>query len=391
MARGGLASMAGEATAQRAEATLVRAADGAVTIQLAGVWQLHRGIGAKAAAIERELTQNGKPSRLGFDTQRLGSWDSALVTFLARIEEFCGTRGIVIDRAGLPEGARQLLELAASAPPQSTAAAPQARPPLLARTGAAVLRVAGTGGSALEFVGVVAIALGHLARGQARYRKVDIVTLIQACGADALTIVALISFLVGVILAFMGAVQLEQFGASIYVADLVAIGITREMGAMMTAIIMAGRTGASFAAQLGTMKVRQEIEALETMGISPIEFLVVPRVIALVLMMPLLCLYADFIGVFGGATIGVGMLHLSFTTYLKESAKAIYPSGVLGGLFKSLVYGILIAIAGCYQGMKCGNSAPAVGECTTAAVVDGIILVVVACGLFALVFHVIGI
>src|SRR5208283_4171957 len=249
----------------------------------------------------------------------------------------------------------------------------------------------GTGGSALEFVGVVAIALGHLARGQARYRKVDIVTLIQACGANALSIVALISFLVGVILAFMGAVQLEQFGASIYVADLVAIGITREMGAMMTAIIMAGRTGAAFAAQLGTMKVRQEIEALETMGISPIEFLVVPRVIALVLMMPLLCLYSDFIGVFGGATIGVEMLHLSFTTYLKESAKAIYPSGVLGGLFKSLVYGILIAIAGCYQGMKCGNSASAVGECTTAAVVDGIILVVVACGLFALVFHVIGI
>jgi phospholipid/cholesterol/gamma-HCH transport system permease protein len=159
----------------------------------------------------------------------------------------------------------------------------------------------------------------------------------------------------------------------------------------MTAVIMAGRTGAAFAAQLGTMKVRQEIEALETMGISPIEFLVVPRVVALIVMMPLLCLYSDFIGVFGGATIGVGMLHLSFTTYLQESTKAIYPGGVLGGLFKSIVYGILIAMAGCYQGMNCGNSAAAVGECTTAAVVDGIILVVVACGMLALVFHVVGI
>jgi phospholipid/cholesterol/gamma-HCH transport system permease protein len=385
-------SMAGEATTENAEATLVRAADGAITLQLGGVWQLRHGIAAKAAAIERDLTHGDKPGRLGFDAQRLTSWDSALVTFLAGIEDFCGTHGITIDRAGLPEGARQLLELAAAAPPQSTAAAPRARPPiLLARAGAAVLRVASTGGSALEFVGAIALALGRFARGEARYRKVDVVTLIQACGADALMIVALISFLVGVILAFMGAVQLEQFGASIYVADLVAIGITREMGAMMTAIIMAGRTGAAFAAQLGTMKVRQEIEALETMGISPVEFLVVPRVIALVLMMPLLCLYADFIGIFGGATIGVGMLHLSFTTYLKESAKAIYPTGVMGGLFKSLVYGILIAIAGCYQGMKCGNSASAVGECTTAAVVDGIILVVVACGLFALVFNVIGI
>jgi phospholipid/cholesterol/gamma-HCH transport system permease protein len=127
------------------------------------------------------------------------------------------------------------------------------------------------------------------------------------------------------------------------------------------------------------------------MGVSPIEFLVVPRVIALVLMMPLLCLYADFIGIFGGASIGVGMLHLSWTTYLKESARAIYPSGFLGGLFKSFVYGILIAIAGCYRGMRCGNSASAVGECTTAAVVDGIILIVVACGLFAVIFHVIGI
>ena len=311
--------------------------------------------------------------------------------FSLRLEEFCGARGIEVDRAGLPEGARRLLELAAAAPPQATTAAPETRPNVLARFGADIIGAAGTFGGALEFVGMTTIAFGRLLSGRARYRKVDVLTLTQACGAHALSIVALISFLVGVILAFMGAVQLEQFGASIYVSDLVAIGITREMGAMMTAIIMAGRTGAAFAAQLGTMKVRQEIEALETMGISPIEFLVMPRIIALVLMMPLLCLYADFIGVFGGATIGVGMLHLSLKSYLEESAKAIYPSGVLGGLFKSLVYGILIANAGCYQGMKCGNSAAAVGECTTAAVVDGIILVVVACGLFALVFHVIGI
>jgi phospholipid/cholesterol/gamma-HCH transport system permease protein len=196
---------------------------------------------------------------------------------------------------------------------------------------------------------------------------------------------------VGIILAFMGAVQLQQFGAQIYVADLVAIGITREMGAMMTAIIMAGRTGASFAAQLGTMKVRQEVEAFETMGISPIEFLVVPRILALVLMMPLLCLYADFIGVLGGASIGIGMLHMNLATYLKESSKAIYPGGVLGGLFKSVVYGILIAIAGCYQGIRCGSGAAAVGQATTSAVVEGTILIVLACGLFALVFYVINI
>jgi phospholipid/cholesterol/gamma-HCH transport system permease protein len=382
--------MPAEAATQDAQVTVAPAADGALTIQLGGIWQLHRGIGEKAAEIEGDLAHG--ITRVAFDTKKLKSWDSALVTFLSEIEDVCRARHIKIDRAGLPEGARRLLELAASAPAQTTTpTAPAARANVLARFGRELIRIAGTFGGALAFVGQTVIAFGRFIRGRARYRGEDVLSLTQACGADALGIVALISFLVGTILAFMGAVQLEQFGASIYVADLVAIGITREMGAMMTAVIMAGRTGAAFAAQLGTMKVRQEIEALETMAISPIEFLVVPRMIALVLMMPLLCLYADFIGIFGGATIGVSMLHLSFRSYLTESAKAIYPTGVMGGLFKSLVYGILIAIAGCYQGMNCGNSAAAVGECTTAAVVDGIILVVVACGLFALVYHVIGI
>jgi phospholipid/cholesterol/gamma-HCH transport system permease protein len=382
--------MSAEAATQDAEVTLAPGADGALTIQLGGTWQLHRGIGEKAAEIEGDLARG--ITRVSFNTKNLKSWDSALVTFLAEIEELCHALHIEIDPGGLPEGARRLLELAAAAPAQTTTpTAPAIRPNALAGFGKELLRIAGTFAGALEFVGLTMIAFGRLITGRARYRGADVLSLTQACGADALGIVALISFLVGTILAFMGAVQLEQFGASIYVADLVAIGITREMGAMMTAVIMAGRTGAAFAAQLGTMKVRQEIEALETMAISPIEFLVVPRMIALILMMPLLCLYADFIGIFGGATIGVSMLHLSFRSYLAESAKAIYPSGILGGLFKSLVYGMLIANTGCYQGMRCGTSAAAVGECTTAAVVDGIILVVVACGLFALVFHVIGI
>ena len=161
----------------------------------------------------------------------------------------------------------------------------------------------------------------RLFRMKVRFRAVDLFLLIQQSGVQALPIVTLISFLVGVILAFVGAVQLEQFGAQIYVADLVGIAMVREMGAMMTGIIMAGRTGAAFAAQLGTMKVTQEIDALTTMGISPLEFLVLPRMIALVLMMPLLCLYADVVGILGGAAIGVGMLDLSWTTYYHETSK----------------------------------------------------------------------
>ncbi|HLW70528.1 MAG TPA: ABC transporter permease [Candidatus Binataceae bacterium] len=373
------------------EVTFARTASGECRIQLAGAWRLGRGMAQESAEFERALTEGAKPTRVSFDASRLGAWDSALATILARVGQICAERAIAIDYGGLPEGLRRLLELAGTTPLAEVDASPPRRPAVLERAGTAVIGWGRGAADAVAFIGEVTLALGRVVAGRARYRAVDVWELLAACGGRAVGIVALISFLVGVILAFMGAVQLERFGASIYVADLVAIGVTRDMGAMMTAIIMAGRTGAAFAAQLGTMKVRQEVEALETMGISPIEFLVAPRVIALVLMMPLLCLYADFIGILGGASIGVGMLHINLGTYLNESAKAIYPTGVLGGLFKSLVYGILIAIAGCYRGIKCGNSAAAVGEATTAAVVDGIILVVVACGLFSLVFHVIGV
>ena len=204
----------------------------------------------------------------------------------------------------------------------------------------------------------------------------------------AFGIVSLISFLVGVILAFMGAVQLEQFGAAIYVADLVGIGMVRDMGAMMTAIIMAGRTGAAFAAQLGTMKVTQEIDALTTMGISPIEFLVLPRVIALLLMMPLLCIYSDFVGVLGGAAVGAGMLGITMHSFLQEALHALTLGGAIGGVIKATVYGVIVAVAGCLRGMQCGSSSSAVGDAATAAVVTGIVYIVVACGIFAVVFHI---
>jgi phospholipid/cholesterol/gamma-HCH transport system permease protein len=237
----------------------------------------------------------------------------------------------------------------------------------------------------------MAIAVGRLLRGAARFRRVDLGLMLQHSGADALPIVTLISLLVGLILAFVGAVQLEQFGAAVYVADLVGIAMTREMGAMMTAIVMAGRTGAAFAAQLGSMKVNQEIDALRTMGISPLEYLVLPRMLALSLMMPLLCVYADLMGILGGAVIGIGMLDVAPVTYVQHTIDAVSYTDFFGGVFKASVYGVLVALSGCLRGMQSGDSASAVGDATTAAVVTSIVLIICASGIFAVIFYVLGI
>ncbi|MGH7916957.1 MAG: ABC transporter permease [Candidatus Binataceae bacterium] len=363
-----------------------RGGDSSLTIRLRGSWRLADGL-PSTAGVRHELESGVR--RVGFDTTALNQWDSSILAFITRVADTCREQRIALDLAGLPPGLRRLVELAESVPEQKRNHQ-AASATLLARLGGAGLDYGRATGEVFEFIGEIAFALGRLLTGRARYRKSDFLVVIQETGAGALGIVALISYLVGTILAFMGAVQLQQFGASIYVADLVGIAMAREMGAMMTGIIMAGRTGASFAAQLGSMKVRQEIDALNTMGIWPLEFLVLPRLIALILMMPLLTLYADAVGILGGATVGVGMLHLSFGIYLRETIRAVSLSAVVGGLVKSFVYGILIAIAGCLRGFQCGNSASAIGEATTSAVVTGIVLIVVASGIFALLFNILG-
>jgi phospholipid/cholesterol/gamma-HCH transport system permease protein len=291
----------------------------------------------------------------------------------------------------LPAGVSRLLGLAEAVPERKGARVDDVDESVLERVGKATLSTTESAIDALAFIGEATRAVGRLFTGRARFRASDLFTFIQQAGAEALPIVTLISFLVGLIFAFVGAIQLQQFGATIYVANLVGIAMVREMGAMMTAIVMAGRTGASYAAQLGSMKVTQEIDSLVTMGISPMEFLVLPRMLALFLMMPLLCLYADFVGILGGATVGVGMLNLSAVTYYQQTAYAVSLTNLVGGVFKAAVYGILIAIAGCLRGMQSGNSSSAVGEATTAAVVTSIVAIVAACGIFAVVFYVLGI
>ncbi len=363
-----------------------RAGDATLMVRLSGRWHLSRDL-PPANLVIPELQKQPTPKRLSYDTAALTGWDSGLVSFLIEVEEICRQRNIKEDREGLPAGLRRLIELAEAVPEKEGARSQEKRIPLLQRVGDWTLSYSVAMADFLAFFGDLSLAMAKFVRGKARYRGIDLMEVVQECGPNAVGIVCLISFLVGIILAFMGAVQLSQFGAAIYVADLVGIGMVRDMGAMMTAIIMSGRTGAAFAAKLGTMKVTQEIDALTTMGISPMEFLVLPRVLALLMMMPLLCLFADFVGIAGGAFVGVVMLDLSLRLYIRETISTLTFVNFVGGLVKGTTYGGLIGLAGCLRGFQCGDSSSAVGDAATAAVVMSIVLVVAACGVFAVAFN----
>jgi phospholipid/cholesterol/gamma-HCH transport system permease protein len=369
--------------------TIVRPDDETLVVRLEGAWRIEHGV-PPIAPVEQALASPPPVHRVAFDATALRGWDSGVLAFLERVSALGHAHGAEVAREGLPSGIRRLLTLSEAVPETSARPRPVA-PGLVARIGEATLAAFASIRDFLRFLGEVTLGIGRLARRQARYRTSDLLLLMQQVGADALPIVTLISFLVGTILAFVGAVQLQQFGAAIYVANLVGIAMVREMGAMMTGIVMAGRSGASFAAQLASMKVTQETDALTTTGLPPLDFLVLPRIIALCLMMPLLCLYADLLGILGGAAVGIGMLGLSLKTYMQQTSGAVALGDLVGGVFKASVYGVLIAIAGCLRGMASGRSSSAVGEATTSAVVTSIVLIISACGVFSVVFYVLGI
>ncbi len=341
------------------------------------------------ADVESELAGASSARRLTFDTREVTAWDTGFLVFVLNVRDAATSLGLTVDRAGLPDGVRKLLDLAAAVPERDTRRT-GAEQTFLARVGRSTTSALAGAGAMITFIGESSMALAHAAVGRARFRRVDLMLNIQEAGASALGIVSLISFLIGLILAFVGAIQLRQFGAQIYIADLVAIGMAREMGAMMAAIIMAGRTGAAYAAQLGTMRVNEEIDALTTMGISPFEFLVLPRMLGLILMMPLLTIYADLVGILGGAVVGVGMLKVGVVPYWNHTWSAASLADFSAGLIKSVVFGVLIAIAGCMRGMQSGRSSAAVGLAATSAVVTGIVFVIVSDAVLTVVYDAIG-
>jgi phospholipid/cholesterol/gamma-HCH transport system permease protein len=282
------------------------------------------------------------------------------------------------------------MELALAVPEESEAGRKKKPASNLRTLGKRALRIWAGFLSVAEFVGLSVLAFGRLLTGRARFRGRDFWVILQECGPQALPIVTLINFLIGLILAFVGNVQLASFGASLYVADLVGIAMVREMGVVMTAIILSGRTGAAFAAHLGSMKANEEIDALKTFGFDPFDFLVLPRIIALVLMMPLLTIYANVVGILGGMLVG-SAVGIPPVLYWNETLTAVDLTTASLGVFKSVFFGAAIAISGCLQGMHAGNSSAAVGQATTRAVVAAITAVIVLDSAFAAIFTVLDI
>ncbi len=357
-------------------------------LSLSGDWVIEQD--CPSFSTLRQQLQQAQPRRLTCSIGKLGRWDSALPAFLLQCHAYCTEADIEFDTSALPEGARRLLGLATAVKPH--------QPPV--EPGRSLLETLDIRHRLSEgrkilldhlaFIGEATIALARLLAGRANSRREDFLTFLHQSGPDAFGIVTLTSFLVGMILAYLGAAQLAQFGAQVYVADLVTIGMLREMGALMVAVVMAGRTGAAYAAQLGTMQTREEIDAIVTLGISPMEFLVLPRMVALVLIMPLLVLYANVVGIFGGAIVAAG-LDVSFIQFSQQMTQVISFAHLGTGLLKSVFFGLLIAIAGCRAGIQCGRSSAAVGEAATRAVVTSIIYLIVADAAFNILFQELGI
>lgn len=384
-----MASSSQDAHASLAAAhlTMNRPAEGVLELQLTGAWRVGASIPG-AARVGHELGAD-HPEHVRFETHAVVSWDFTLVAFVTRVAELARSAGVDVDCRGLPSGVQRLLALLEATPIVHPSHEPP--PSGLARIGTRLLAQRDAVRYAVHALGELTLAFSRLVRGKAKFRRSELWIHIQATGASALGVVGLVTALVGLIIAFISALQLRTFGATLYVASLVGIAMVRDLGAVMAAVVLAGRTGAAFAAELGTMRITQEIDALTILGLSPVEFLALPRVLAVTLMMPLLCVYADLLGVAGGAIVGIGLMDIGPRLYANQTIHAVSLTHLFGGMFKATTYGFLIGAAGCFIGLRSGRTAADVGRAATSAVVTSIVLVIVACGLYAIVFDRLGI
>jgi len=354
-------------------------------LSLSGDWSA--SLAGRSDAVRRAATHTGA---LRIDASGLGAWDSALAAELWPLwQRVHVAHEDVSGLETLPEGMCRVMRLAGLPRTPEIGELPSRSPTLrlFKRLGLAGSGWVSRQRETLAFFGEVAQGFARLVTAQARMRFSDLWLQIDLCGPRSLPIVSLISFLVGLILAYMGAAQLRRFGAQVYIADLVSIGMVREIGALMTAVILAGRVGAAFAAQLGSMQANEEIDALNTMGIPPIEHLVLPRVLAMLLVSPLLTAYSGLVGCVAGFAVATLIFDVAPFEYVHQSINALSLQHLGVGLFKGTVYGVLVALAGCLQGLRAGRSAQAVGQATTQSVVQAIVWVVVAASALTILFQ----
>jgi phospholipid/cholesterol/gamma-HCH transport system permease protein len=359
----------------------LRRQDNDLVAELAGTWRLEHATPQFGpllkAALVTDAASDAKIGTIVFDGTRLGEWDSSLLIFLRQGQEYCEAHECTFDTTGLPERVTHLLALA-DAVPERVVEPDAPEPSRVAQLGLGGIAVWDSAVAAVTFLGDIAQGFARLFTGRARMQWRAFWVVVQQNSSGALPIVTLIALLIGVIIAFLGVVVLQRFGAGYYVSYLVGYGMLREMGALMTGIIIAGRTGAGFAAELGSMKITEELDAYATLGISAVDHLVLPRVLALFVMMPLLVIYADLIGVLGGMTVAVALLDLTITQFFTGMLTAVSLSDALLGVFKATIYGAIIGFAGCMHGLQTGSDASAVGRSATKAVVLGITLIILA-------------
>ncbi len=358
-------------------------------VSVGGSWNINMAWPPEAkAALEKLANQNVQEVRL--ESDNLGPWDSSLLVFLVQLMQAANERKASL-HTNLPDGLERLLKLAFAVPAKAGSDRQKADLNFVQRVGQRAIDLPPRVADFLDFVGDVTLAVGRLFVGRTQMRTQDLLAAMQECGVQALPIISITSMLFGLILAFVGAVQLTQFGAQIYVAGLVGIGMLRVMGAVMVGVVMAGRVGAAYAALIGTMQVNEEVDALATLGIAPVDFLVLPRVVALTAMIPLLTLYADLMGVVGGYIVATTMLKINPMEYINATMQMVPYKHVFIGLAYGTVFGVIIAITGCYQGMRCGRSAQAVGLATTTAVVHAIVGIIVATAIITVICNVLDI
>lgn len=359
-----------------------------LVIRLMGVWNLDRKAPAFDAFVKNGDLRDDIEEIL-LETKDLEDWDSSLLVFLNRAREWAKDRSVGFNCDCLPDGlGRLMLQTQSAVDSRTEAKDPEGDPGFAEEVGRYTLRYWEDCSIFASFLGDIVLSFMRLMVGRARMRWVDCFRAIQDTGPMALPIVGLISFLIGVTLAFQAADLLEDFGSEYYTPAFVGLAMVREMGPIMTAIVLAGRTGAAFASTIGSMKVAEEIDALQTLGVPPVDYLVLPRVIGLSLITPLMVVYSNALGIIGGMLVSFVKLNMPVQTYTQEVFLNIDATDIGSGLLKASAFGMIIAYAGCLRGMNCDTSSTGVGRATTSAVVTSLTLIIICNSLFALIYSI---